>query len=578
MDLPGAGWADCAPVAHDIDDFTAAMSQDEWSAFFQTYYAEHRGDGRSAVLQPGLDSIMCTSVEVDQYKLCERHPREGHLLVRQPEALLPLFDQACSVVDGVDPGCGEQRRVRLVNLSPDPDTSKTSISVRGRPFPAALVPPLTAGTPAGHQTRGHVHHRWHHWNRYAAQGEHDACQAAAVLVHQVRLSVGRRKRLWVRSRLAARLSLPVPPHTPPRPDRYGDQIILPRTCPKPVEEVEEDPDGGGGQRRRPAGGRCLCTKYEEVSGETSAIDWQRISVQESTDALVPGRMPRSIAVWLEEDLVDSCKPGDRVAIAGTVLARFGEPNPKDGDYMTAKLELKANSVRLVEEGHGTGTGDRAVHDVAKDAEKYWAIATGNHDANLLPAVRDCTVPLKARNHIVESVCPHVHGLFKAKLSLLLALIGGIGRYDEDGAAPSQQGPGAAASQAGAAASPSAGKPQGKLIERAESHMLLVGDAGVGKSQLLSFAQKISPRHIMTTGSFATAAGMTAACVPGGANGGFELVAGALVLADRGVCCIDEFNCLKKEVRGVPLRGRAPHTTPAHPPPSLLHFAGDERAE
>jgi DNA helicase MCM9 len=124
-------------------------------------------------------------------------------------------------------------------------------------------------------------------------------------------------------------------------------------------------------------------------------------------------------------------------------------------------------------------------------------------------------PLHGRNIILKSVCPQLHGLKTVKLAFLLALLGGVPRSEPDGGA----------------------------TVRGDSHLLIVGDPGMGKSQLLRYAAQVAPRSVLTSGVGSTAAGLTAAAVKCDGSEGWMLDAGALVLADGGICCIDEFDTI-----------------------------------
>ncbi|MCK4318073.1 minichromosome maintenance protein MCM, partial [Candidatus Bathyarchaeota archaeon] len=235
--------------------------------------------------------------------------------------------------------------------------------------------------------------------------------------------------------------------------------------------------------------------FELVPRESVFIDSQNVTIQERPEDLPPGQLPRSIHVEIKDDLVDIARPGDRITLTGFIklLPRYG----RGGELRTFEIQVDAShteiSGREMELMEISPEDEEAILEVANDP---WVF-----------------------QKLMGSMAPSIYGYEHIKESILYLLFGGVLKERPD------------------------------MRIRGDVNVLLVGDPGTAKSQMLNFASKAAPRGLMTTGRGSTAAGLTAAVVKEGGTGSFVLEAGALVLADKGVCCIDEIDKMRDEDRG-----------------------------
>lgn len=248
-----------------------------------------------------------------------------------------------------------------------------------------------------------------------------------------------------------------------------------------IEPTECPADQGGCGRQ---------SSFKLLTEKSEFIDAQKLELQESPEGMRGGAQPMRIIVYMEDDLVGDIVPGDRITVNGILhvqARRRGRMKLTEFNKV-----IDANSIEIKEQ---------AFEEIFISEEEEQEIKKLSEDPLLHEKIR-------------HSVAPTIYGLDMEKDALALQLFGGVPKYMPD-----------------------------ETRIRGDIHILLIGDPGTAKSQLLRYISQLAPRSIYTSGKSSSAAGLTASAVKSDefGEGGWTLEAGALVIADLGIACVDELD-------------------------------------
>ncbi|KAL4448853.1 hypothetical protein ABPG77_007570 [Micractinium sp. CCAP 211/92] len=279
------------------------------------------------------------------------------------------------------------------------------------------------------------------------------------------------------------------------------------------------------------------THWSLVMDQSTFVDWQKAKVQENPDEVPAGSLPRTMEVILRNDQVETVRPGDKAVFTGMLVvvpdvAALTAPGERlqaklaSGDKAgmsegvtglhkgPARTGIRELTYRLVFIACGTQPLDQKSGminiraDDDQDPEEVLAQLSLEQREQLEEMRRDSAL----YDRLAASVAPNVHGHTDVKRAILLMLLGGVHKQTREG-----------------------------INLRGDINVAIVGDPACAKSQMLKYVTAFLPRAVYTSGKSSSAAGLTATVVKESESNEFCIEAGALMLADNGICCIDEFD-------------------------------------
>lgn len=249
---------------------------------------------------------------------------------------------------------------------------------------------------------------------------------------------------------------------------------------------------------------CPLDPYFILPDKCKCVDFQILKLQEAPDSVPHGEMPRHCKLFLERSLCEKVVPGNRVTVIGifSIQKAAGQGRGRDKGATGVRMPyLRVVGIQVETDGPGRSSGN--LNFSGEEEEKFRRMASD-------PEIY---------NRIVKSIAPSIFGSEDIKRSIACLLFGGSRKRLPDG-----------------------------LTRRGDINVLLLGDPGTAKSQLLKFVERVAPIAVYTSGKGSSAAGLTASVMKNHQTGGFVVEGGAMVLADGGVVCIDEFDKMREDDR------------------------------
>lgn len=236
------------------------------------------------------------------------------------------------------------------------------------------------------------------------------------------------------------------------------------------------------------------------------VDFQTLKLQELPDSVPQGEIPRHMQLFCDRALCERVVPGNRVLIQGIYsIKKVASGGKRGAESHKAVVGVRAPYMRVI--------------GIKVDTEIGSISRFSNITTEEEAAFRKLAAMPDVYDKLAKSIAPSIYGSNDIKKAIVCLLFGGSRKKLPDG-----------------------------LVRRGDINLLMLGDPGTAKSQLLKFVEKVSPIGVYTSGKGSSAAGLTASVMRDPATRNFVMEGGAMVLADGGVVCIDEFDKMKEDDR------------------------------